>query len=234
MNKIIFDNKAVQGYVDAHLEVLEYQPHIVQYNKVRQLHQSVINDMCKLLEDSEYINNKLDKLDEYVSSEVQGSLVLDIKFGDADDRSIFAELFVYKNHDKLKSITEEFIEKNKYRSIEKKKMLDAMNRSYVSLFKVVDADEYLGVVVYEDVFTKERYEIIDKYMSILVVDPKQQKIYIYNRIINYDGIYFGTGIHCQCKENKKILNYIKNHKYKDCSNYVRCLELYNICRTNRN
>lgn len=110
-------------------------------------------------------------------------------------------------------------------------MLEAMNNSYVSLFKVIDVDGTNGYVIYEDVFTKKHYKIIDKSMSILF-DMKSD-LYIYNRIINYDGIYFGTGIKCQCIENKKILDYINMHKYKDTSDFLRCLEVYNICRKKR-
>lgn len=98
-----------------------------------------------------------------------------------DDANILAELFIYKNHPKLKSITEIYIENNKFRNEEK--MLNCMNNSYVGLFKIIDSDSKNGYVTYEDVFTKKRFKIIDISLSSTFNKKNKQTIYMYNRII---------------------------------------------------
>lgn len=226
--KKIFNNDMLDLYVKMNMHMLDRKPHIKKYNKIRRLHQSVVNSMSKLLGNDNYIKSKIEILNNYIPNEINDYLVFDFDCMDKDDISVFGDLFIYKNHTNLTSITEEFIEQNKFRNDDKKKMLEAMNNSYVSLFKVISTDKSNGYVIYEDVFTKKQYQIIDKSLSILF--DNKSDLYIYNRIINYDGIYFGTGISCKCDGNKKILDYIKKHKYHDTSDFVRCLEIYNICR----
>ena len=45
------------------------------------------------------------------------------------------------------------------------------------MFKVVNADIKSGFIIYEDVFTKKRYRIIDLGMSV-TFDNKDKKIFI--------------------------------------------------------
>lgn len=54
--------------------------------------------------------------------------------------------------------------------------------------------------------------------STLKVDKKRM-IYVYNRIITFDDISFGTGIHCMMTSK---------YKYKKCSEFSRCLLLYDL------
>ena len=61
-------------------------------------------------------------------------------YDDPDDRTILDELFIYKNIEGIPSVTEIYLEKNKLRNEDKVKMLNAMNNSYVSLFKIVGVD----------------------------------------------------------------------------------------------
>ena len=66
--------------------------------------------------------------------------------------------------------------------------------------------------------------------STLKVDEKRM-IYVYNRIITFDDISFGTGIHCMMTSEHKSLNeFIKKHKYKNCSDFSRCLLLYDLSK----
>lgn len=55
---------------------------------------------------------------------------------DIDDKTILNDLFMYKNHFKLMSITKIYLQKNKFRNEEKLKMLNSMKNSYLGLFKV--------------------------------------------------------------------------------------------------
>lgn len=123
------------------------------------------------------------------------------------------------------------MEKNKLRNEDKVKMLNAMNNSYVSLFKIVGVDMDEAYVIYEDVFTKKRYKIIDIAMSGSVIIDKKRPIYYYNRIITIDGISYGTGIHCiMTGDNKELINFIKKHDYKKSPDFYRCLMLYDISK----
>lgn len=135
----------------------------------------------------------------------------------------------------MPSVTEIYLNKNKFRNEEKLKILKAMNSSYVGLFKVIDVDRNDGYVTYKDVFTKKTFKIIDVAMSsTLTIDPKKP-VYIYNRIITIDGISFGTGIHCMMTwKNEYLKKFINTHKYYKCSNFSRCIMIYEISKKEEN
>ncbi len=119
---------------------------------------------------------------------------------------------MYKNHPKLTSITEIYLQKNKFRNAEKVKMLNSMKNSYVVLFKVIDIA-----------------------MSSTLKIDKKRMIYFYNRIITFDDISFGTGIHCMMTSEHKLLQeFIKKHNYKKISVFSRCLLLYNLSKKDNN
>ena len=129
------------------------------------------------------------------------------------------------------SITEIYLQKNKFRNEEKIKMLNSMKNSYVGLFKVIDTDRNDGYITYEDVFTKKKFKVIDIAMSSTLKVDKKRMIYVYNRIITFDDISFGTGIHCMMTSEHKLLKeFIKKHKYKNCSDFSRCLLLYDLSK----
>ncbi len=110
-------------------------------------------------------------------------------------------------------------------------MLNIMNNSYVGLFVVVDTNRDNGYITYEDVFTHKRIKVIDISMSSTFKVNKKRTIYFYNRIITYDDISVGTGIHCMMtSDNKELMNFIKKHKYKNCNDFSRCLQLYSISK----
>ena len=106
-----------------------------------------------------------------------------------------------------------------------------MNNSFASLFKIVDVNREEGYVCYEDVFTGKRYNVIDVSLSITHIVDEKNPFYMYNRLITYDGITFGTGIHCMLTgENKKLNEYLKEKRYEKESPMVRCLSLYLISK----
>ena len=60
---------------------------------------------------------------------------------------------------------------------------------------------------------------------------KDYDVYIYNRLITYEDITFGTGMHIVASSNnKELLKFIKNHNFNKCSSYSRCLMLYYISK----
>lgn len=119
-------------------------------------------------------------------------------------------------------------EKHKFRNAEKIKMLDAMNNSVVGLFKVINIDFENCYVTYEDVFTLKTYKIIDITFSTIYKNLyKEKDLYVYNRLISYEGITFGTGMHIKINsDDNKFKNFLKKHNYNKYSDLYRCLYLY--------
>ena len=92
--------------------------------------------------------------------------------------AVLTELFIYKNYPTLVSVTEVYLQKHKFRKEEKIKMLNSMMNSYASLFKIVDIDSKNGYVIYEDVFTKQKFKIIDIAMSSTLTINSNNPTYI--------------------------------------------------------
>lgn len=210
---------------------LNSKKHIKKYNKLRKLHSEIIDSMEKYIIDGKYkIRDYYNSIYDDIDKEIP-ELDFYLDLNDVDDRTILNELFMYKNHSKLMSITEIYLEKNKFRNEEKLKMLNRMKNSYVGLFKVIDTDRNDGYITYEDVFTKRKFKVIDIAMSSTLKIDKKRMIYFYNRIITFDDISFGTGIHCMMTSEHKLLKeFIKKHKYKNFSDFSRCLILYDLSK----
>lgn len=214
---------------------LNSKEHIKKYNKLRKLHSEIIDSMKNYIIDGKYnINERYNSICNDIDKEIP-ELDFNLNSNDVDDITILADLFMYKNHCKLMSITEIYLQKNKFRNQEKIKMLNSMKNSYVGLFKVVATDRNDGYITYEDVFTKKRVKVIDIAMSSTLKVDKKRMVYVYNRIITFDDISFGTGIHCMMTSDHKLLKeFIKNHKYKNYSDFSRCLLLYDLSKKENN
>lgn len=235
----VFENKSPSEIstilINLNKHQLNRKKHIKKYNRVRKLHGEIIDSMENYIIDGKYnISDYYNSIYNDIDKEIP-ELDFDLDLNDVDDRTILNDLFMYKNHSKLMSITEIYLQKNKYRNEEKIKMLNSMKNSYVGLFKVVATDRNDGYIIYEDVFTKKRFKVIDIAMSSTLMVDKKRMIYVYNRIITFDDISFGTGIHCMMTSEHKLLKeFIKKHKYKNCSDFSRCLLLYTLSRKENN
>ncbi len=210
---------------------LNRKDHIKKYYRARKIHSSVLEIMVNYIDSGKLpIDEYFDRIVFDVRRETKG-LEIFLDNQELNDAVIFNELFMYKTHNKFPSLTEIYIQKKKFKSQEKVKMFYAMNDSIVGLFKVIGYDNVNGYVTYQDVFTKKKYKIIDISMSSLGKLNEGRELYIYNRIIVYDGIWFGTGLPCIFNGNNKWLkDFIKHHKYTSSSNFSRCLMLYDIAR----
>ncbi len=214
--------------------LLEQKDHIKKYYRLRKLHSDILDSMISYIEngkyDVQYYTNQI--MDDLAKETRRTNFSYDLY--DADDSTILTELFVYKNHERIPSLTDIYLEKKIFRNKEKVQMLYAMKNSYVGLFKVVSADRENGYVTYQDVFTKKRFKVIDVSMSSSFSDRKDRALYIYNRIISVDDISFGTGIHCMMtSKNKELMEFIKKHRYKQCRDFSRCVMLYDISKRER-
>ena len=210
---------------------LNRKEHIKKYNKLRKLHGEIIDSMLDYIEKGKYLPDKyhiLIKPD--ITRETKG-LKYNLNPNDEDDITILSELFLYKTHSKVPSLTDIYLEKKIFRNKDKIKMLNAMKNSYVGLFKVIKVDSEEGYVYYQDVFTNKKFKVIDIAMSSTLKVDKKMPIHIYNRVITIDNISFATGMHCIFGwSNKYIKEFIKKHKYNNCSDFSRCLLLYDISK----
>jgi hypothetical protein len=231
----IFENKSPSEIstmlVNLNKRQLNSKKHIKKYNSIRKLHSEIINSMENYIIDGKYnMNDYFNSIYNDIHKEIP-ELEFDLDYNDIDDRTILNDLFIYRNHSKLKSITEIYIQKNKFRNEEKLKMLNCMKDSYVSLFKVVAVDRNDGYITYEDIFTKKKFKVIDISLSSTLKIDEKSVIYVYNRIIKFDDISFGTGIHCiMSSDNKLLKEFIKNHKYNKYSDFSRCLLIYDLSK----
>ena len=115
----------------------------------------------------------------------------------------------------MKSITEEYLEKNKFKNKEKVDMLIAMNNSFISFFKIINKD-YEGYVT-----------IVDLIISLSNPIYKNN-IILYARLIEINEISFLIAL-CNFPNNIKALNnYIKKLKYKKKSNFIKTIEVYHF------
>lgn len=221
--------KVMDMFVYLHRTALQKKPHIKKYNKLRKIHSDILDSMDEYLASGK--SNSISEL-KCSSNEIfkeTDKLYFNLNSTDPDDKTILTELFAYKNHPNITSLTEIYLKNNKFRSEDKVKMLQSMKESFASLFKIIDSDYENGYITYEDVFTKKKYKIVDISLSTTYV--KGQDVYTYNRIVTCDGISFGTGMHTMMSgENKSLQEYIRSGKYKNRSGFARCLMLYDIAK----
>lgn len=208
--------------------ILDHQPHIKKYYKVRKLHSEILSSMINYINQGKLpIEEYHERISESVNKETQ-YLHYGLDLEQDNEAAIFYELFIYKNHRKIPSLTETYIKKQKFKSKDKLKLLEAMDDSFASLYKVIKY-ETDGYITLQDVFTNKEYKIIDIAMSSIGKYNKNTERYLYTRIIKYDDISFATGLPITfTSKNKRLLEFIKEHDYNRCSSFARCLMLYDI------
>lgn len=229
----LFENKTPEEISNMLVNLNRFQlnrkNHIKKYNKLRKIHGEILDSMQNYILNGKYDISKYDNIVNNELVKVVGDFDINFDVDDGDDVTILLELFAYKNHKDIPSVTEIYLKNNKFKSAEKIKMLESMNDSYVSLFKIVDVNRNDGYVTYQDVFTKKKFKIVDIAMSSTLYIDKKREVYTYNRIITFEDISFATGIHCNfSSESKLLMNFINTHNYKQCCSFIRCLLLYDI------
>ncbi len=132
-------------------------------------------------------------------------------------------------------MTEIFLKEKRYQNEEEKEMLESLIHSYASLFKVISGNINTGYVTLEDVFTKKRYKIIDTSLSLSFYVNHSPELYMYNRLIEYNGIRFASGIPCVFhKMTKPLQKLIKECEEKNYPSYSRCVRFYNLSKLSKN
>ena len=141
-------------------------------------------------------------------------------------------IIVYKNSSTANCLTEEYLRKNKFRKPEKVEFLRAMLNSEAGLFEITKTDEENGQVRMKNVLSGKEYLVTDIALS---GNKNNDKFYLYNRIITYNGISFGTGIGIVFEKTDKFINnWIKENKknYNAKEEMLRFLTLYNEYQKN--
>ena len=211
--------------------IISSKKHIKEYYKLRKLHSEILDNMEDYIMSGKYnINKELQVAKENIDKEA-GNIRVNLNHNNDNDMAVFTELFIYKNYPTLVSVTEVYLQKHKFRKEEKIKMLNSMMNSYASLFKIIDIDIKNGYVIYEDVFTKQKFKIIDIAMSSTLKIDSKNPTYIYNRIITCGDISFGTGLPCiMTYKFKPLQKFIEKYKNKNISGFVKCLMLYDLSK----
>lgn len=208
--------------------VLDKKPHIKEYHKIRKLHTEIANAMIQYYYDGKF-EQKLDTSDVTQSNQGNTFQLLESEFdmGTRIEEYAFYDMLIYKPVSNMNSITEAFIQNNRYKKLEKIEFLYNMLDSKLGLFEITGADPDEGYAFLKEVFTGEEYKIIDVGLS---GNRNNDEFYIYTRIITYHGISFGTGLNFIFdKTDNFIQNYIQQHKndYSPNGEFLRFTQLYN-------
>ena len=203
--------------------LLESKPHIKEYKKIRKLHNEVMQSIVDYYMQGKYelkIENK-----QYSND----FTIIDSKFDTRTElgRQAMANIIAYKNAVNMNCITEEFINKNKFKSNDKIELLQSMLNSSAGLFEIIETDKENGKVHLKDVLSGKEFWITDIAFSGNI---NTDKMYIYTRVITYHDISFGTGLNIIFSKYDSFINdWISKNKliYKDKQEITRFMELYN-------
>lgn len=234
--KIELDKEEIELLQRAFLHSYQYslknKEHIKKYKMLRKLHKEIHESMFKYMNSDKFDNVKFhDVVADIIDNEIDEDFEITFDYDNSSDIIIECEMHFYKNSKNIKSITEMFLETNRFKSPEKKVLLQAMNSSFVGLFKIIDFDYENAYVFLEDIFTHKKFKVVDINLGFQHKMYDLKNTYFYMRIITVDDISFGTGIPSHFDINDAMLqNYIKSHKYNKCSDMARCLYLYSLYR----
>lgn len=217
------------GMVDTILNLrtslLNKKEHIIEYRKIRNIHGEVLDSMIDFLYSDKY---PIAEVFQNVVIKVLQEFEIKLDLDKEHDTRIFYDIAVYPNKKELTSITDIYLKNNKFRKEEKVKMLEAMKDSYVGLFKINNIDFDNGYLEIEDVFNKRKFKIID----IALSSSTESNVYLYNRIITYNGLSFSSGINLFFqKDNKFIKDYIKSYNNYNINYIAETLKLLKIYKS---
>lgn len=211
---------------------LDKKPHIQAYYKIRKLHGEIVDAMAR-----DYLDGKFEQtIDEtymdpqYGHGTGDGTLhLLQCEFDPSTREGAQAlyDMLIYKPAPNMSCMTEVFLQKHRYRKEEKIAFLQSMLDSTLGLFEIVGVDEGKGYVSLKEVFTAKQFTITDVALSGA---GDYTKMYLYTRIIEYQGICFGTGLNLTFnKSDPFIQRHIRDHRrdYSPNGEFVRFTQLYN-------
>jgi preprotein translocase subunit Sss1 len=217
--------------VNLNRSLLDDKPHIKEYKKIRRLHGEIVNGMMEYYHEDKFQRQVITDIESEEDSEPKERIVtlLEATF-DYDTREgaqALCEHIVYKAAPNVTCITEDFLNKHRYRKPEKIEFLQAMLDSYVGLFEITATDRQEGYAYLKDVFTDREFKITD---TSICASPNFENYYMYTRVITYHGISFGTGLSLIFgKTDPFITKYIERERegFQAREEFRRFIELYN-------
>jgi hypothetical protein len=214
---------------------LDRKPHIKSYYKARKLYEEIITAMEDYHKNGRF-EIKIDNEYPLPAPASGNGISAENRFelDSLDDPMAFYEFIVFKSAPNMNCITEDFIEKSRYKKPEKIELLQSMLDSRMGLFEITGTDMKEGYAYLKEVFTGKEYKITDIGLS---GTEKHDDIYIYTRIISFQGICFGSGMSLFFYKNEKFIeDHIQRHKteYKSEEEYLRFVQLYKYYCSNPN
>ena len=211
--------------------LLDRKPHIKAYNKIRKMHSDIVDAMSEYYfsgkflygTDADYVSPDKDTGHEKNVRLIESSFDLETRHG---MQGLF-EVMIYKISLNMKCITDEFIKLNRYRRPDKIEFLHSMRDSKAGLFEITGTEMEEGYAYLKNVFTGDEYKIIDIGLS---GNLDCSNIYLYTRIITYNGISFGSGLNLVFKKTDIFIkDHIQQHKnnYTPNGEFLRFTQLYN-------
>lgn len=211
---------------------LDRKPHIQAYYKIRKTHGEIIDAMIHYHDDgkftqtidADYTESRHDHIHE---SDTIHLLQAEFNFETREGTQAFYDMLIYKTAPNMNCITETFIQKHRYRKVDKVEFLYSMLDSKLGLFEITGTDPDEGYAFLREVFTNAEYTIIDVALSGAV---NYNQLLLYTRIIAYQGICFGTGLNLAFhKTDRFIQDHIKRHRddFNPHAEFLRFTQLYN-------
>ena len=208
--------------------VLEREPYIKQYKSIRRLHSEIISSMMRYYYQGKF-DQKVEPGFDMPKSSYDGTYTFRRSKFDAETNEGahgLAEVVVYPSMPGRTCITGDFIDSRRYRKPEKIEFLHSMFNSRPGLFEVKETNAKDAYVIIKNVFTGEEFKIVDIGLSS---SPNNESIYLYSRIISYQGLSFNSGLNLIFKKSDPFIKkYIMRHKadYKPMGEFDRFIELY--------
>lgn len=228
------ENEEVLSMVaNARIKEFKNNNYIQKYLKVRKLHSEILGNMIDYCEYEENtFTNNLQSIFENVSEEL--NLIMPefkIELSIQNEINILYNLAIYNNYSQIRTVTDIFIENDKFVDEDSKKILTSIKKSYAGLFKVNSVDRNHGYVFLEDIFSGRKFRTVDLTLSLMEKTDK----YIYSRIITCDRVSFLTGtIMIFNNDEKNINEYIKKYKNITLSPIIKYLSLYDLYKKTKN
>ena len=218
----------LRGIMNMRMFIMGGKPHIKEYNKIRKMHGEIIDDMVRYNEEGKF-QRRMDA--NSTPQDVRGKTVhlleSDFDFTTETGTQAAYDIFIYKSTRNMSCITEDFIQKNRYKKPEKIELLHSMLHSTLGLFEVTGTIMEEGYAYIKDVFTGAEYTMIDIGLS---GGQSYDTFYLYTRIITHRGFSFGTGLNFVFKKTDSfITKHIQEHKkdFEPNAEFIRFTQLYN-------
>jgi hypothetical protein len=213
---------------------LDQKPHIKAYYKLRKLHTEIVGAMAQYHQDGKFEQMvdtgyapPSDGRAQPLESDAIELLHCDFDLETRVGAHAFYDMLLYKSAPNTNCVTEDFIQKHRYRKEEKVAFLHSMLESKLGLFEVTGTDSDEGYAFLKEVFTGEEHTITDVALS---GTASEDGPYIYTRLIEHQGICFSTGLSIAfAKSDNFIRSHIREHRknYNPHGELVRFTQLYN-------